>query len=84
VRLSNETVVSLQESIKSYSVWNCLFLLLFSCCVYLLGGMGKWKNEKIRKNMKKYEKNMKKYEKIYFYLNIRTTKSWIDYPSDAV
>jgi hypothetical protein len=26
---------------------------------------------------------MKKYEKIYFYLNIRTPKSWVDYPSPA-
>ena len=31
---------------------------------------------KIWKNIKKY----KKYEKIYFYLNIRTPKSWVDYP----
>jgi hypothetical protein len=39
-------------------------------------------------NSKKYPYTpvflMKKYGKIYFYLNIRTPKSWVDYPSDAM
>jgi hypothetical protein len=41
------------------------------------------KYEKYEKIWKKYKKikNMKKYEKIYFYLNIRTPKSWVDDPS---